>query len=80
MENQETNNKDNNQESGCTFFLKNGTTQFVPGASLKVLRDILNEDAGFIWLAYGNKLLIRVDQIVEVIDNNPEDREEEHED
>lgn len=80
MKNQETNNKDNSQKAGCTFFFKNGTSQFVPGASLKVLRDILKEDAGFIWLACNNSTLIRVDQIVEVIGTNPEDEEEEHED
>ena len=43
MKNQETNNKDNSQETGCTFFFKNGTTQFVPGANLKKLMDVLNE-------------------------------------
>ena len=76
MKNQETNNKDNSQETGCTFFFKNGTTQFVPDANFKELKDTLNEDAGFIWMAYGNNLLIRVDQIVEVIDNSPEEQEE----
>ena len=41
MKNQETNNKDNSQETGCTFFFKNGTTQFVPDANFKELKDTL---------------------------------------
>lgn len=75
MKNQETNNKDNSQEMGCTFFFKNGTTQFVPGANLKKLMDVLNETQSN-WISYGNKLLIRLDQIVEVIGNNSEDEKE----
>lgn len=76
MKNQETNNKGNNQEAGCTFFFKNGTSQFVPNVTLKKLMDNLNIHFDSAWLAYGNSLLIRVDQIVEVIDNNPEEGEE----
>lgn len=75
MKNQETNNKDNNQEKGCTFFFKNGTSQFVPGANLKEIINKLNNEGDSDWLAYGDNLLIRVDQIVEVIDNNPEEED-----
>ena len=75
MESQETNNKSNNQKAGCTIFFKNRTTQFVPNASLKELVDKLNNYADSKWLAYGNSLLIRVDQIVEIIDNNPEEEQ-----
>lgn len=74
MKNQETNNN-NNQKSGCTFYFKNGTTQFVPDASLKVLRDILKDVPDSEWLAFGDKVLIRIDQIVEVFDNNSEEEE-----
>lgn len=73
MKNQETNNNDSNQETGCTFYFKNGISQFVPDASLKELMDKLNTNGDSGWVAYGNNLLIRVDQIVEVIDNNPEE-------
>lgn len=75
MKSQKTNNKNNNQKAGCTIFFKNGTTQFVPDASLKELMDKLNDYADSDWLAYGNSLLIRIDQIVEVIDNNPEEEQ-----
>ena len=74
MKSQETNNS-NNQKAGCTFYFKNGTSQFVPGASFKELMDELNSDSDSDWVAYGNNLLIRVDQIVEVIDNNPEEEQ-----
>lgn len=75
MKSQETNNKNDNQKAGYTIFFRNGTTQFVPGASLKELRDKLNDCDDSDWLAYGNSLLIRVDQIVEVIDNNSEEEQ-----
>lgn len=61
------------QKAGCTFYFKNGISQFVPGASLNELMDELNNDGDSDWVAYGNNLLIRVDQIVEIIDNNPEE-------
>ena len=73
MKNQETNNNDSNQKAGCTFYFKNGISQFVPDASLKELMDKINDGSDSDWVAYGNSLLIRVDQIVEVIDNNPEE-------
>lgn len=72
MKNQETNNS-NNQKAGCTFYFKNGISQFVPDASLKELMDKLNNSGDSGWVAYGNSLLIRIDQIVEVIGNNPEE-------
>ena len=72
MKNQETNNS-NNQKAGCTFYFKNGISQFVPDASLKELMDKINGGSDSNWVAYGNSLLIRIDQIVEVIDNNPEE-------
>lgn len=74
MKNQETNNNDSNQKAGCTFYFKNGISQFVPDASLKELMDKIN-DGDSDWVAYGNSLLIRIDQIVEVIDNNPEEEQ-----
>ena len=73
MKNQETNNS-SNQKAGCTFYLKNGISQFVPDASLKELMDKINDGSDSDWVAYGNSLLLRVDQIVEVIDNNPEEK------
>lgn len=75
MKNQETNNNDSNQKAGCTFYFKNGISQFVPDASLKELMDKLNNNGDSGWVAYGNSLLIRIDQIVEVIDNNPEEEQ-----
>lgn len=74
MKNQETDNS-NNQKAGCTFYFNNGISQFVPDASLKELMDKINDGVDSDWLTYGNKLLIRVDQIVEVIDNNPEEKQ-----
>ena len=43
MKNQETNNS-NNQKAGCTFYFKNGISQFIPDASLKELNDNNSEE------------------------------------
>ena len=72
MKNQKTNN-DSNQKAGCTLYFKNGISQFLPGVRLKEIMDKLSNYADSNWLAFGNSLLIQVDQIVEVICNNPEE-------
>lgn len=58
MKNQETNNKDSNQETGCTIFFQNGTSQFAPGANLKQLMNVLKAGVDSGWLVYGNSILI----------------------
>lgn len=75
MESQETNNKINNQKTGCTVYLRDGISQNIPNINFNDLMKSILSGSKNGWIEVSGRALIRVKDIIEVY-NEEQDNEQ----